>query len=142
MEEHAMMLSTALGPTKVSLLEETIPQNLARTVAAHGERDALDRVPCRVSGLAGAAAGQDDELDRESHHRRRGTGPDGRDRGGHVLRQQAQAVAAPAVAIAPGSGHSIHRTSVVLEMRSLWRTSVGVRNCMGTMVPHSPDGWS
>ena len=34
-------------------------------------------------------------------------------------------MAAPAVAVAPESGHLIRRTSVVLEMRSLWRTSVG-----------------
>ena len=36
-----MKPSTAKGPTAVPLLEETIPQNLARTVAAHGGRDAL-----------------------------------------------------------------------------------------------------
>ncbi len=36
-----MTLSAAKGPTSVPLLEETIPENLARTVAAHGERDAL-----------------------------------------------------------------------------------------------------
>ncbi len=36
-----MKLSAASGPTSVPLLEETIPQNLARTVAAHGDRDAL-----------------------------------------------------------------------------------------------------
>ena len=36
-----MTLSAAKGPTAVPLLEETIPQSLARTVAAHGERDAL-----------------------------------------------------------------------------------------------------
>ena len=36
-----MRLSAAEGPTSVPLLEETIPQNLARTVAEHPERDAL-----------------------------------------------------------------------------------------------------
>ncbi len=36
-----MKPSSDLGPTAVPLLEETIPQNLARTVAAHGGRDAL-----------------------------------------------------------------------------------------------------
>ena len=36
-----MRLSADKGPTAVALLEETIPQNLARTVAEHGERDAL-----------------------------------------------------------------------------------------------------
>ena len=36
-----MMMSAAKGPTTVPLLDETIPQNLARTVAEHGERDAL-----------------------------------------------------------------------------------------------------
>ncbi len=36
-----MNLSAASGAASVPLLEETIPQNLARTVAAHGGRDAL-----------------------------------------------------------------------------------------------------
>ena len=36
-----MMMSAAKGPTTVPLLDETIPHNLARTVAEHGERDAL-----------------------------------------------------------------------------------------------------
>ncbi len=36
-----MNLSAASGATSVPLLEETIGQNLARTVAAHGGRDAL-----------------------------------------------------------------------------------------------------
>ncbi len=36
-----MRLSAAAGATSVPLLSETIPQNLARTVAAHGARDAL-----------------------------------------------------------------------------------------------------
>ena len=36
-----MTLSAAKGSTTVPLLEETIPQNLARTVAEHGGRDAL-----------------------------------------------------------------------------------------------------
>ena len=36
-----MTMSAARGPTTSPLLEETIPQNLARTVAAHSGRDAL-----------------------------------------------------------------------------------------------------
>ena len=36
-----MKPSAAKGPTTVPLLGETISQNLARTVAAHGGRDAL-----------------------------------------------------------------------------------------------------
>ena len=36
-----MRLSADSGSTLVPLLEETIPRNLARTVAEHGERDAL-----------------------------------------------------------------------------------------------------
>ena len=36
-----MSLSAASGAMSVPLLEETIPQNLARTVATHGGRDAL-----------------------------------------------------------------------------------------------------
>ncbi|MDE0492958.1 MAG: AMP-binding protein [Acidimicrobiaceae bacterium] len=36
-----MQLSAASGPASMPLLDETIPQNLARTVAAHGDRDAL-----------------------------------------------------------------------------------------------------
>ena len=36
-----MRMSSDSGPTAVPLLGETIPQNLARTVAAHGGRDAL-----------------------------------------------------------------------------------------------------
>ncbi len=35
------MLSSALGPSDIPLLEETISANLARTVAAHGDQDAL-----------------------------------------------------------------------------------------------------
>ena len=41
MEVHTMRLSSDSGPTSVPLLDETIPQNLARTVANHGDRDAL-----------------------------------------------------------------------------------------------------
>ena len=41
MEVHTMELSSDSGPTSVPLLDETIPQNLARTVADHGDRDAL-----------------------------------------------------------------------------------------------------
>ena len=36
-----MTTSAAQGPTSVPLLDETIPQNLARSVADHGDRDAL-----------------------------------------------------------------------------------------------------
>ncbi len=36
-----MQMSAASGSASVPLLDETIPQNLARTVAAHGDRDAL-----------------------------------------------------------------------------------------------------
>ena len=36
-----MKLSSDSGPTSVPLLDETIPQNLARTVTRHGDRDAL-----------------------------------------------------------------------------------------------------
>ena len=35
------MLSTASGPSSIPLLDETISANLARTVAAHGDREAL-----------------------------------------------------------------------------------------------------
>ncbi len=35
------MLSSASGPTDIPLLEETISANLGRTVAAHGDQDAL-----------------------------------------------------------------------------------------------------
>ena len=35
------VLSSASGPTDIPLLDETIPENLARTVAAYGGRDAL-----------------------------------------------------------------------------------------------------
>ena len=41
MEEHTVKPSSDSGPTTVPLLEETIPENLARTVAAHSGRDAL-----------------------------------------------------------------------------------------------------
>ena len=41
MEVHTMKLSSDSGPTSVPLLDETIPQNLARTVADHADRDAL-----------------------------------------------------------------------------------------------------
>ena len=40
-EEHTMKLSSDAGPTTVPLLEETIPQNLARTVAQYADCDAL-----------------------------------------------------------------------------------------------------
>ena len=35
------VLSSASGPTDIPLFDETISENLARTVAAHGDRDAL-----------------------------------------------------------------------------------------------------
>ncbi|MCY3648597.1 MAG: AMP-binding protein, partial [Acidimicrobiaceae bacterium] len=41
MEVNTMKLSSDSGPTSVPLLDETIPQNLARTVTRHGDRDAL-----------------------------------------------------------------------------------------------------
>ena len=41
MEEHTMKLSSDSGPTTAPLLEETIPQNLARTVAQYADCDAL-----------------------------------------------------------------------------------------------------
>ena len=56
-----MTMSAAKGPTSVPLLDETIPQNLARTVAAHGERDALVSVE---QGLRYTYAEFADEVDR------------------------------------------------------------------------------
>ena len=56
-----MTLSVAKGPTAVPLLEETIPQNLARTVAQHGERDALVSVE---QGLRYTYAEFSDAVDR------------------------------------------------------------------------------
>ena len=56
-----MKPSAAKGPTAVPLLEETIPQNLARTVAAHGGRDALVSVE---QGLRYTYAEFADEVDR------------------------------------------------------------------------------
>ena len=56
-----MKPSTAKGPTAVPLLEETIPQNLARTVAAHGGRDALVSVE---QGLRFTYAEFAEEVDR------------------------------------------------------------------------------
>ena len=41
MEVPTMKLSSDSGPTSVPLLDETISQNLARTVAEHADRDAL-----------------------------------------------------------------------------------------------------
>ena len=43
-----MKPSSDSGPTTVPLLEETIPQNLARTVAEHADRDALVSVEQRL----------------------------------------------------------------------------------------------
>ncbi len=54
-------MSAAKGPTSVPLLDETIPRNLARTVAAHGERDALVSVE---QGLRYTYAEFADEVDR------------------------------------------------------------------------------
>ena len=56
-----MTLSADSGPTTVPLLDETIPQNLARTVAQHGERDALVSVE---QGLRYTYAEFSDEVDR------------------------------------------------------------------------------
>ena len=56
-----MKPSSDSGPTAVPLLEETIPQNLARTVAEHGERDALVSVE---QGLRYTYAEFSDEVDR------------------------------------------------------------------------------
>ena len=56
-----MRLSADAGPTAVPLLEETIPQNLARTVAEHGERDALVAVE---QGLRYTYSEFADEVDR------------------------------------------------------------------------------
>ncbi|MCY4664712.1 MAG: AMP-binding protein, partial [Acidimicrobiaceae bacterium] len=56
-----MTMSAAEGPTSVPLLDETIPQNLARTVAAHGERDALVSVE---QGVRYTYAEFADEVDR------------------------------------------------------------------------------
>jgi len=56
-----MTLSAAEGPTSVPLLSETIPQNLARTVAEHGGRDALVSVE---QGLRYTYTGFAGEVDR------------------------------------------------------------------------------
>ena len=56
-----MRLSSDSGPTGVPLLEETIPQNLARIVAAHGGRDALVSVE---QGLRFTYAEFAEEVDR------------------------------------------------------------------------------
>ena len=56
-----MTMSAAKGPTTVPLLHETIPQNLARTVAAHGGRDALVSVE---QGLRYTYAEFSDAIDR------------------------------------------------------------------------------
>ena len=70
--EHGGMLAQDSGPTSVPLLEETIGANLARTVAAHGDREALvarhqgvrwtytefaERVDRLARGLLGPRAG-------------------------------------------------------------------------------------
>ena len=60
MEEHTMKPSSDSGPTTVPLLEETIPQNLARTVAQHADRDALVSVE---QGLRFTYAQFADEVD-------------------------------------------------------------------------------
>ena len=56
-----MRLSADSGATSVPLLEETIPQNLARTVADHGEHDALVSVE---QGLRYTYSEFADEVDR------------------------------------------------------------------------------
>ncbi len=56
-----MKPSSDSGPTSVPLLEETIPQNLARTVAGHAGRDALVSVE---QGLRLTYAEFADEVDR------------------------------------------------------------------------------
>ena len=61
MEEQTMKPSSDSGPTAVPLLEETIPENLARTVAAHGARDALVSVE---QGLRYSYTEFADEVDR------------------------------------------------------------------------------
>ncbi len=58
--EHTMKPSSDSGPTTVPLLEETIPQNLARTVAEHADRDALVSVE---QGLRFTYAQFADEVD-------------------------------------------------------------------------------
>ena len=59
-KEHTMKPSSDSGPTTVPLLEETIPQNLARTVAEHADRDALVSVE---QGLRFTYAQFADEVD-------------------------------------------------------------------------------
>ena len=59
-----MTLSAAEGPTSVPLLSETIPQNLARTVAAHADRDALVSVEQGVRYTYAEFAGEVDRVAR------------------------------------------------------------------------------
>ena len=61
MEVHTMKLSSDSGPTSVPLLDETIPQNLARTVAEHADQDALVSVE---QGIRLTYAQFADEVDR------------------------------------------------------------------------------
>jgi len=61
MEVHTMKLSSDSGPTSVPLLDETIPQNLARTVAEHADCDALASVE---QGVRFTYAQFADEVDR------------------------------------------------------------------------------
>ena len=61
MEMHTMKLSSDSGPTSVPLLDETIPQNLARTVAEHADQDALVSVE---QGIRLTYAQFADEVDR------------------------------------------------------------------------------
>ena len=56
-----MIMSADSGSTSVPLLEETIPQNLARTVAAHGDCDALVSME---QGLRFTYSQFSDEVDR------------------------------------------------------------------------------
>ena len=59
-----MQLSAASGPVSVPLLSETIPQNLASTVAAHGDRDALVAVEQGLRYTYGEFAAEVDRLAR------------------------------------------------------------------------------
>ncbi|MYE08025.1 MAG: AMP-binding protein [Acidimicrobiaceae bacterium] len=59
-----MTLSAAEGPTSVPLLEETIPQNLARTVADHADRDALVSVEQGLRYTYAEFAGEVDRVAR------------------------------------------------------------------------------
>ncbi len=87
-----MKLSSASGTASVPLLEETIPRNLARTVAAHGESDALvsveqslrytytefaDEVDRLAGGLMGIGVANGDRVGIWSPNLRGSTEPSG-----------------------------------------------------------------